>query len=136
VEAEGAVGSGWQEAGNGHQARKRPWRGKPVRVVELGAERAGGQSAGNRSGRPGTLTPEWKALKGAAVAGERKAVTGFRSRWSKRERRVRSVDPRHGENRPWGAKGKAHGVLHCEALAVHAGGELSWESGHLEPFSF
>jgi hypothetical protein len=50
-------------------------RGEPEEVVELEAERAVELAGVGAKWQAGTVDPGMEALKGAAVAGERKAVT-------------------------------------------------------------
>ena len=78
-----------------------------------------------------------EALKEAAVAGERKAVTSrrFSLREAKRLRRAGKLQSRGWRNRLWGS-GTANRPVLSNAVfsAVHDGGGQCWESGHLEPF--
>jgi hypothetical protein len=76
-----------------------------------------------------------EAPKGAAVAGERKAVTSIRSQSEGGCDAPGSVDLVFGENGYRGAEGQKRSTLLIAVLcAAHAGGEQGWESGHLEPF--
>jgi hypothetical protein len=88
VEALEKAGSGRQEAGNGFSASRQPKLGRTS-----GGSGAGGRTSRERAERglkwqAGSFDPGMEALRGAAVAGERKVVTRVRSREERKLRRA------------------------------------------------
>jgi hypothetical protein len=78
-----------------------------------------------------------EASKGAAVAGEGKAVTSIRPREGEKaaarlEALIREPAKRFSGSR----EARRLALLIAMFSTVHAGGEQGWKSDHLEPFSF
>ena len=93
MEAPGKASSSRRKAGNGLEAEKRPWRGKPTRVAEPKGRTGRNEADWDLKQQAGNFDPVAEALRGAITAGEGKAVARVRSRREQRAwREVASLE--------------------------------------------
>jgi hypothetical protein len=124
------------------------WKLQRVRSIDAAQTGANRIWVAEQKGRTGSgsgeLEAKWQARnvdlgmeasKGAAVAGEGKAVTSIRPReGEKAAARLEALNREPAKRFSGSREARRPALLIAMFSTVHAGGEQGWKSDHLEPF--